>query len=73
MSTTTYAWGQPGNAAKWHIFAGTRSLCMAWLYGGADDPIDAAKPVEPRKSDCAKCVKAFNALFAKPTAEGGAA
>lgn len=52
-------WGKPLSSKKHHIFREGRSLCLKWLYSGADQPV---KPGEQTAGpgDCKVCVRCYN-------------
>lgn len=56
-----YCWGCPANSPRLHIFHDGRSLCMKWLYGGADQPVKDGVIV-PQGDDCKECVRKLNKL-----------
>jgi hypothetical protein len=61
--------GKPATSRAWHIFLNGRSLCLAWLYTGADEPVREGARLIPEKGDCKKCFQSFNAVGKPPANE----
>jgi len=62
QSETTRYWGKPAKARRWHIFAGSRSLCSKWMYGGATEEVDPEEDTHRDGDDCKRCCRKAGVL-----------